>query len=136
MTIVVTKVTTANAELLRNVAEDVFDHDIDPDRLADYLATPGQVMFVAVADGLVVAQARGIVIRNPDKAPDLCLENLGTSPDWQRQGIATRLVAALKEWGAALDYDAFWVATEADNSEGRAFYRALGMKETPVVMFD
>ncbi|MHA3913947.1 GNAT family N-acetyltransferase [Halovulum sp. GXIMD14793] len=130
------KVTTDNAHLLSNIAEDVFDDPIDQDRLADYLKAPNQVMFVALADNLVVAQARGILTHHPDQAPDLCLENLGTSPAWQRQGIATWLLNAVKDWGANLGYGAFWVATEADNDEGIAFYRALGLNETKVVMFD
>lgn len=88
-----------NAELLANVAEDVLDEDILPERLSLFLALPGHVMFLAVEDGAVVGQIRGMVYFQPDRASDLYIDNLGVAAAYQRRGIATQLINALIAWG-------------------------------------
>ncbi|WP_233417253.1 GNAT family N-acetyltransferase [Halovulum marinum] len=132
----IVRITPDTAGLLGRVADEVFDHAIDPARLATYLATPEVVLFVAVADGQVVAQGRGVAIPNPDGPPVMFLENLGTSPDYRRQGLATRLLQAVRDWGRAQGCREFWVATETENAGAVAFYRTLGLRETPLLMYD
>lgn len=126
----------ANAAILARVAVDVFDGPIDTDLLAAYLAEPGHLMVLAVADGSVVGQARGMVQRHPDHGPALYIDNLGVTPTLRRRGIATRLLDELTAWGRERGCEDAWVATEADNDAARATYSRRGADATSVVMFD
>lgn len=128
--------TPKTASLLNNVAEDVFDFEIDPTRLEKYLLAAGQFMFVAVAKSLVVGQLRGAIILHPDKRPDLYIENLGVSPAWKRQGIATRLLETTLAFGREQECEFAYVTTELDNEEGVAFYKAFGLRNESIALFD
>src|SRR5262245_56332500 len=92
------RITTQNARLLDRTAADVFDHDIDPVFLKDYATAPDHALFVAVSDGVVIGQARGVLHRQPDSAADLYIDNLGVAPSRQREGAATQLLEALITW--------------------------------------
>lgn len=127
------RITPANAGLLARIAEDVFDAEPDPARLAAYLADPATLLVVAIDGGLVVGQAQGTRQRHPDKADELYIGNLGVSPEWQRRGIASRLLAALMAEGRALGCGAAWVVTEAGNTPARALYARLGPGQDCVV---
>ena len=72
-------ITAANTALLDNIDPDVFDHAIDQRYLAAYVADPRHALFVAVENGAVVSHIRGNVHLQPDRAPDLYIDNLGTA---------------------------------------------------------
>jgi hypothetical protein len=50
-------------------AEGVFDHTVSPGVPAEYLATPGHRLVVALAGGEVVGQAAALLHRHPDDRP-------------------------------------------------------------------
>jgi ribosomal protein S18 acetylase RimI-like enzyme len=125
----------AEAGLLDRVAEDVFDAPIDPARLAAYVAEPGHLMVVAVADGEVVGQARGMVHRHPDKPTELYIDNLGVTPARRREGVATRMLDELVAWGRELGCEEAWVGTEIDNEAARALYTRRGSAGETFVMY-
>lgn len=129
-------VTPETAPLLDRVAEDVFDDAITPASAAAFLAAPGHALLVALADGVVIGQARGIVHAQPDGPPQLYIDNLGVAPASQRRGAATALVRALKAWGLAQGCVSCWVATETDNAEGLGFYESLGMTRKTLAWFE
>jgi len=135
MTATVHHVTPANANLLDRVDPDVFDHPIQPALLAGYLADPRHAMFVAVADGWVVGQIRGSVHLQPDRAPDLYIDNLGTAPSHQRRGIAASMMEAMLAWGGRQSCTYAWVATETDNDQARGFYAAQRFDFNTIAMF-
>jgi ribosomal protein S18 acetylase RimI-like enzyme len=135
MGVSIIEVTPATTGLLENVDPDVFDHPIDPSRLAAYVADPLHVMFVAVEDFLVVGQIRGSIHLQPDRAPDLYIDNLGTSPARQRRGIAAAMIAALIEWGKGQGCTFAWVATETDNSGAIGFYAAQNFTHDTIALF-
>lgn len=118
------------AGLFARVADEVFDAPILPDRLAAYLADPMQAMVVAVADGMVVGQARGAVVRNPDEGDVFYIDNLGVAPDFRRRGIASRLIDALADVARARGCEVMWVGTEPDNLPARGLYRRRGADAT------
>ena len=128
-------ITPANTALFDNVDPDVFDHPIDPARLAAYVADPLHAMFVAVEEGRVVAHIRGIVHLQPDRASDLYIDNLGTAPSHQRRGIAARLMRALLAWGEAQGCTYAWVATEIENDQAHGFYAAQDFEHGAIAMF-
>ena len=125
-----------NAALLEQVAEDVFDDDIDPAQVAAYLAEPGHLMVVATVDGQVVGQCQAVVHRHVDKAPELYIDNLGVAPAFKRQGIARRMVDETLAWGGEFGCRTTWVLTEPDNAEGRGFYEAGGAAGAAAIMYE
>ncbi|MDP9256122.1 MAG: hypothetical protein M3Q31_06150 [Actinomycetota bacterium] len=56
MSVEITRVRPGDEGLFERIADDVFDHPVDLDGLAGYLATPGHHFVVALADGQVVGQ--------------------------------------------------------------------------------
>lgn len=123
-----------DAGLLTQVAEDVFDDDIDPALLTAYLADPDHAMAVALENGVVIGQGRAILNRQPDAPAALFLDNLGVAPDHKRRGIATALVKALTQWGHSHGCHSLWVPLETDNAEARAFYASLGLHSRPILI--
>jgi ribosomal protein S18 acetylase RimI-like enzyme len=129
------RITAANAALLDRVDPDVFDHPIDPRYLEAYVADPRHALFVAVENGVVVGHIRGNTHLQPDRAPDLYIDNLGTAPSHQRRGIAARLMDALIAWGKAQGCTYAWVATETDNEGAKGFYAAQRFMHDTIAMF-
>lgn len=128
-------ITAANVALLDNVEPDIFDHAVDRAHLAAYVADPRHAMFVAVQDGQVVGQIRGSVHLQPDRAPDLYIDNLGTAPALQRRGIASAMMKAMLAWGEAQGCTYAWVATETDNDQAKALYAAQRFSLDTIAMF-
>lgn len=132
----IVRVGPADAALLDKVAVDIFDEDIDPARLAAYLAQPGHLMVLAIApDGEAVGQARGMIHRHPDLPTELYIDNLGVTPARRRERLATKLLDELVAWGLELGCEEAWVATEPDNEAARALYAKRGAEAEAVVMF-
>ena len=121
--------------LLDRVAEDVFDERIDLGRLAAYVADPSHLMVVAVANGEVVGQARGVIHRHPDQPTELYIDNLGVTPVRKREGIATLLLDDLVAWARSEGCVQAWVATELDNEPARALYLGRGSEAETFVMY-
>ena len=119
------RVSPADAALFENVADDVFDEPVRPDRLARYLADPGHLMLVAVDEGVVVAQCAAVVHRHPDKVTELYVDEMGTAPSHQRRGIARDLMRAMFDWGRELGCEEAWLGTELDNEAANALYRSV-----------
>ncbi len=118
------------------VAADVFDAPLDPDRLRAFVADPGHRMVCAFADGVCVAQARGVITRQPDGPSSLYIDNLGVTPSYHRLGLASRLLDELVAWGRANDCRSAWVATEMDNAPARALYAGRGAAFAAVAYYD
>ena len=121
--------------LLDRVAEDVFDARIDLGRLAAYVADPSHLMVVAVSNGEVVGQARGVIHRHPDQPTELYIDNLGVTPLRKREGIATLLLDELVAWARAEGCEQAWVGTEPDNEPARALYQGRGSEAETFVMY-
>ncbi|MFE0017252.1 GNAT family N-acetyltransferase [Mesorhizobium sp. NPDC059054] len=120
---------------LERVAEEVFDEPIDPARLAAYLAAPGHLMIVALADGLVVGQCAAVIHRHPDKPTELYIDEVGVSPAFQRRGIARRMLMAMFALGRELGCEEAWVGTEPGNIAARALYENLPESGEPAEQF-
>jgi ribosomal protein S18 acetylase RimI-like enzyme len=135
MNVDILRIGPGDAGVLDRVAEDVFDEDIDPARVAAYLAEPNHLMVLALAGGEVVGQARGVVHRHPDLPTELYIDNLGVTPGRRREGIATRLLDELVAWGREKGCEEAWVGTEVDNEAARTLYLARGSEAETFVMY-
>jgi GNAT superfamily N-acetyltransferase len=118
------------------VDPDVFDEPIHPDRLETYLAEPGHLMILAFDGDRVVGQCAAVIHRHPDKATELYIDEVGTAGTHLRQGIATRLVEAMFEWGRELGCLEAWLGTELDNLEANRLYRKVGGRPEPMHYYE
>jgi ribosomal protein S18 acetylase RimI-like enzyme len=112
-----------DAALFDRVAEDVFDGPVDRARLAAYLAEPGHHMVVAIHDGVIAGQTAAVVHRHPDKPTELYIDEVGVAPEFQRRGIARRMLDAMLDHGKAIGCEEAWVGTEPDNLPARGLYQ-------------
>ncbi|RWF74383.1 MAG: GNAT family N-acetyltransferase [Mesorhizobium sp.] len=124
MEVEIVRLNQGDDALVMRVAEDVFDEPVRPDRLAAYLREPGHFMIVAVADGVVIGQCAAVIHRHPDKVSELYIDEVGVSPAFLRQGIATKMLDAMFELGRELGCGEAWIGTEPDNIAARAVYEA------------
>src|SRR5665213_3447735 len=129
------RLSSENSRLLENVADEVFDEDIDPGRLSIFLESPGHLMIIAVCEQQVIGQIAAYVHSHPDQAPDVYIDNLGVAPPFRRRGVARRLVDEVFAWGKAMGCHQAWIVTDTDNSAARALYEARGASAEPIVMF-
>ena len=129
------RLTEQNMEVLKDVADDVFDDRIDPERLRTYLAEKTHLLIVATMDNRVVGQAAAYIHHHPDQPSDLYIDNLGVTPAVQRRGIARRLIRELLAWGTSLGCAQAWIVTDNENAAARELYVSLGAEKRNILMF-
>jgi ribosomal protein S18 acetylase RimI-like enzyme len=125
MTVEVRLLGPGEAAVLERVADDVFDHAVQPALAEAYLADPNNLLAVAIDDGLVVGMATGLTYLHPDKPLQLWVNEVGVDARWHRRGLGMRLVQTLLDAARARGCREAWVATEENNTPARALYRAL-----------
>jgi ribosomal protein S18 acetylase RimI-like enzyme len=111
------------------VEPDLFDEPIRPDQAALFLADPMNLCLLAHDGPLAVGMLTGTILRHPDKAPALFINEVGTRDAWQRRGIATALMQRALDWARRRGCEGVWLGTEADNLPAQALYRSLGADE-------
>ncbi len=124
-----------DASILDRVAADVFDEPIHKKRLAAYLREPGHFLFVAIVEGEVIAQAAAVIHRHPDKATELYIDEVGVTPAFQQQGVATQLLDALFKLGREEGCEEAWVGTEHGNLAASRLYEKRGASGEPFLMY-
>jgi ribosomal protein S18 acetylase RimI-like enzyme len=129
------RITQENISLLDNLAEDVFDLTLDPRRLATYLGSDGHLLIVARSGEQVVGQLAAYVHHHVDQASDLYIDNIGVCPEFQRQGIARRLVDDIMAWGKELGCEQAWIVTDTDNIAAQNLYAGRGAEAEAIVMY-
>ncbi|QKK26839.1 GNAT family N-acetyltransferase [Rhizobium hidalgonense] len=129
------RLTRDTAGLLENIAKEVFDEEISPQRLATFLESPGHLMIIAVCGKQVIGQVAAYVHCHPDQASDVYIDNLGVAPPFQRRGVARRLVDEVFAWGKTLGCHQVWIITDTENNAARALYEGRDAAAEPVVMF-
>src|SRR6478672_1511163 len=135
MELEIRQVKAGDVALFDRVADAVFDEPVDPDRLAAYLAEPGHHMLVALSAGEVIAQVAAVIHRHPDKPTELYLDEVGVAPEFQRRGLARRMLDEMFAIGRAEGCEEAWVGTELDNEPARKLYESRGGAAEPFVMY-
>lgn len=113
----------------------LFDDPIRPDQSAAFLADPMNLLAIAYSGLRAVGMASATILRHPDKAPSLFVNEVGTRDGWTRQGVASALMHTLISTARARGCEGVWVGTEHDNEPAKALYRSLGAVELPGVFF-
>ena len=117
-------------EVLKKVAPNVFDHDIDATLVSEFLADSRHHLIVAIDCGVVVGFVSAIHYVHPDKPAELWINELGVAPSHQNRGLGKRLLRALLEFGRAAGYREAWVLTERSNATAMRVYRSVGGSES------
>lgn len=127
--------TATRAEELVAAAH-LFDEPVTPDSAEDYLARPGQaVLLVHADDGRPVGFCSTVLVAHPDKRPEVLVYELAVDEDWRRRGVASALLAAVREQAERDGHRGVWVLTEPDNAPALATYTAAGAaREDAVVL--
>lgn len=120
--------------MLSSVADGVFDGPIRADSLTDFFTDPRHHIAVALDGGVVVGMATGFHYAQPDKLPELFINEVGVADACQGQGLGKRLVQALLAHARELGCVAAWVLTEEDNAAARRLYASAGSREVPGVV--
>jgi aminoglycoside 6'-N-acetyltransferase I len=121
--------TPADAALLGNVADGVFDRAVDAALTAEFLGDPRHHLCVALDDGLVVGMASAVHYVHPDKRPQLWINEVGVAPSHQRRGFAAAILRRLQALGRELGCTEAWVLTDDVNAPARALYASVGGAE-------
>lgn len=115
----------APAELV--AASGLFDYPVTEHGAREFLAMPGHLLLLArTADGTAVGFVSGVMMRHPDKEPEMFLYELGVDGPYRRRGIAAALLRALARDALDLGCAGMWTGTERGNAEALATYRSLG----------
>ena len=123
-----------DAALLDCVAAGVFDDPVDPARVVDYLADPGNLMVLAVAGDTVVGRVAAAIHRHVDKPADLYIDELTVADTHRRRGLARKLIAEVTGWASERGCADCWLAAEAGNTIAQALYASLGTAK-PCVLY-
>ncbi|GGR24572.1 GNAT family N-acetyltransferase [Deinococcus ruber] len=126
---------STEAHILSNVAPEVFDGPVHPEYTAEFFADPRHHLAVALDGETVVGMASGIRYVHPDKAPELFINEVGVSPEYQGQGLGRRMLDALIAHAKALGCVAAWVLTEEENTVARKLYASVGGMEAECRIF-
>ncbi len=124
-----------NTQLLDRIADGVFDHAIDPDRLKAYIANPLNWMCVALHDTQVVGMCMSVIHLHPDKPTELFLDEIGTGDDWRRQGVARQLMQMVFDRCDAEGIEEIWLGTEPDNVAARGLYEGFKHEREDAVIY-
>ena len=81
---------------------------------------------VALDDGTVVGMASAVNYVNPDKPPELWINEVGVAPTHRRRGVGRGLLQALLARGRALGCAQAWVLTDTSNPAAQRLYAAGG----------
>lgn len=132
MTLEIRPLAADEAELLGQVAADVFDDPIVPARAREFLADPHHHLVVALADGVVVGMVSAVDYLHPDKAdPELWINEVGVASSHRGQGLGQALLQATLALGRELGCRVAWVATDRGNTPAMRLYAAAGGAEEP-----
>jgi aminoglycoside 6'-N-acetyltransferase I len=122
--------------LFERIADDVFDHAVERDVLATYLATPGHYFVVALSGGEVVGQVAAVLHRHADLRPvELYIDEVAVAPAFRRQGVAQRMLDEMFALGRSLGCAEAGVGTEADNLPATGLYESRQASPEAFVMY-
>jgi ribosomal protein S18 acetylase RimI-like enzyme len=124
-----------DADVLRHVADGVFDEPVEPRWTREFLADARHHLIVAIEAGRVVGMISAVDYVHPDKAPQLWINEVGVAPSHRRREIGGRLLDAMLEHGRAIGCTEAWLGTEETNVAARALYRSAGAEPEPFVLY-
>ena len=114
-----------NAHLLNNIAEDVFDHKINPESLQSFLECPRHLMLLAVENDEVIGMVSGVEYFHPDKSSQLWINEVGVTPNKQNAGIGRQLIKEVIEQGKKRGCIYAWLGTDVENINAQRCFASV-----------
>jgi GNAT superfamily N-acetyltransferase len=97
-----------------------------------FLADADNLFLAAFWDERVCGFATAYRLQRVDRRrAEVLLYEIGVNEAFQRRGVGTALVAAVKHWAREVSADEVWVLTERDNTAAMALYAATGGEADP-----
>ena len=127
-----------NAHLLDNVAQGVFDGDIQSEQLHAFLNCHRHCMLLAVADGLVVGMISGVEYFHPDKPPQLWINEISVAPRYRKQGVGRQLTATMLEIAQQRGCSNAWLGTDISNHSAQQCFGGVphGKQPTQFLLYE
>jgi len=116
--------------------EELLDGPVKADVARRFLEDPTHHMLIAYVDSEAAGFVSGVEMTHPDKGTEMFLYELGVGESRRRQGIATALVAALKELARERGCYGMWVLCDEDNEAAVKTYRKAGGSDSSPTLFD
>lgn len=90
-----------------------------------WLDDEDRVLFVAEADGTLVAHISAGIVETPPiykRGPRTHIDGLYVKQDYRRQGVATSLIERVAEWAKTKGCDTLGVAAHKENEKANRMY--------------
>ncbi|MFC5930377.1 GNAT family N-acetyltransferase [Cryobacterium melibiosiphilum] len=117
----------------------VFETDAVDDRdahLVDLLRSPYFWAFTATIEGRVVGGLTAYLLPMARTAArELFIYDLAVDAAFQRRGVATGLMGAIRQAAEVEGIHDIFLVAENEDAHALAFYRAIGMTETATTTF-
>ncbi|HEY2071548.1 MAG TPA: GNAT family N-acetyltransferase [Rhizomicrobium sp.] len=117
---------SGDESVLTRVADGVFDNEVDPKLVREFLADPHHHIAVAIDDGIVVASVSGVDYIHPDKPRELWINEVAVAASHHRRGIAKSTLNCLIAHARTLGCHEAWVLTDKSNTAACALYESQG----------
>ena len=114
-----------------NVAPGVFDNDLDPRLVAEFLSDNRHHLAVAVDNGQVIGFASGVHYVHPDKPSELWINEVGVASEHHGRGVGKAVIQALLQHAERLGCREAWVLTDRSNHAAMRLYASTGGQEGP-----
>lgn len=129
---------------LINIFEEVFEMEnfvlLADNYLQSLLENKSMIFFVAILETetnkKVIGGLRAYILPSVYSASsEMYLYDLGVNPEFQRQGIGTKLMEKLKEYSKNLGYKELFVQADIEDEHAIDFYKKTGGKAADVIHF-
>ena len=130
------RITADNIALFDTIAKGVYEAPVRENFLRACLASPDQILMVAVADGAVVGKAQAYIFHFPEKPSEIYIEEIDVAKKYRRRGIATGLMDAVGAEGRKRGIAEYWLVTEKDNDGARALYERKAHRRQKSVWYE
>lgn len=114
-----------NAHLLNNLAEEVFDHKINPNSLQSFLECPRHIMLLAVENEVVIGMVSAVEYFHPDKPSQLWINEIGVAPKQQNKEIGRQLIKEAIVQGKKRGCKYTWLGTDIDNFKAQRCFASI-----------
>ncbi len=97
-----------------------------------FITCPDNALFVAFIEETPAGFLTAYKLQRLDnKKAEILLYEVGVQEEFQRQGIGTKLILAVKDWAKEVAAEELWVLTYASNAAAMALYKSVGGAEDP-----
>ena len=113
--------------LMKDVLEDD-DMKFDKQNLDNFIDTKDAYGFAAKNDDKIIGFAYGYALLRPDGDKMFYLHSIGLLPQYQNQGIGTKLMQFIIEFASGKGYRELFVITDKGNPRACHLYEKVGGK--------